>query len=951
MSNSTDTLAMRRMRRPPLFRRRSKSLDDVDTEEVDGMLDELLDERARGQQHLRSGAKPTPKVVTATAQVLDDVPLSAKSLASLADSQGTSVPPSATSSTLSTLADGSEAAGATSTAARMAAEDDRLANWVRTASFSSAGSAPSRAPRPPATPGRLPLPPRQPYTPVLPSPLSTCSYTSADDERDGGFPFPPTPHRDVFKPSTTSISERTSPDLPLKDLPPLAPRPEAGSGALGLARPGYTSYSSQSTLSSTATATPLAAPDFPSVARAHRSPTLIRSTTEPIPGSSSASPAQSPAAASPAPSSASGPATSVSAAIAATRARAHTRGASASSFSTTPSHSSASGRHAIPLTPPESLCTAPWQAGASAAELAWHDVLQAKFGASAAAAAVAEPGAKGSAGGIAMPPAAVAAMGSSRSVRARADTGSWGGGPSTGTTGGGVPSGGAGGDGAGAGGGATGRKAGWQGNELMGAAAAGGYAASTKQEMEKLLSEFLPGVPLGEQEETVNVVEYGALNSRSISLVPRILAHFAEREAAFPGRAPTAGPDPDELLSFQVTHVDKPAADFRCLTSTLETSPESYMRKFVGSADLALDGRVFSAFAARPDGVKVLPKKSVSVGFSAMSLHWPSTDRKYRVAPATLAHGELMAFLSARASEFKPGGLLTVAYMARSEEAALAASSPSGFSPSGMSASSAPSSPADGTSTSKGRRSSIPTDVAHPKDPSNSPPPPIGSSTAPPVSVPSPPGGVQLRHKDIWAHLTSILGKAIQRLVSTGLLKPQIARVLLALPLHPRTPRQTQACLRASAHSWDVLKSEIVVLSHPAWKGVEHGTVSVENWADHTIQLLKIFWEDEMRSILRDTLGSRGACEWVLDCLWTVAKEKVEDLPPHPLELEVQFIALRRRERPASVPASPVEGVPFGGHGGAGPVSVAQALGAVVEEQEKERGDKENGLPPPVGAA
>lgn len=61
-------------------------------------------------------------------------------------------------------------------------------------------------------------------------------------------------------------------------------------------------------------------------------------------------------------------------------------------------------------------------------------------------------------------------------------------------------------------------------------------------------------------------------------------------------------------------------------------------------------------------------------------------------------------------------------------------------------------------------------------------------------------------------------------------------------------------------------------MSHPAWTGVEHGTVSVESWADQTIQLVKILWEDEMRSVLRDALGSRGACEWVLDCLWTVAK-------------------------------------------------------------------------------
>ena len=78
-----------------------------------------------------------------------------------------------------------------------------------------------------------------------------------------------------------------------------------------------------------------------------------------------------------------------------------------------------------------------------------------------------------------------------------------------------------------------------------------------------------------------------------------------------------------------------------------------------------------------------------------------------------------------------------------------------------------------------------------------------------------------------------------------------------------------------------------------------------------------------MRTLLRDVLGSRGACEWVLDCLWTVAKvrvevgcrkrkytdvdsrllnlqEKVEEQPPQPLDLEVQFVALRRRSSSTS---------------------------------------------------
>lgn len=100
-----------------------------------------------------------------------------------------------------------------------------------------------------------------------------------------------------------------------------------------------------------------------------------------------------------------------------------------------------------------------------------------------------------------------------------------------------------------------------------------------------------------------------------------------------------------------------------------------------------------------------------------------------------------MAFLSARAFEFKAGGLLTMAYIGRSEEYANAASP--GYSPYSSSPSTPSTSPTEATAGTKS------------------------------------PAPVQPRKRDIWAVLTSVLGKAIQRLVSTGLLKPQVARQLL----------------------------------------------------------------------------------------------------------------------------------------------------------------------------
>lgn len=74
------------------------------------------------------------------------------------------------------------------------------------------------------------------------------------------------------------------------------------------------------------------------------------------------------------------------------------------------------------------------------------------------------------------------------------------------------------------------------------------------------------------------------------------------------------------------------------------------------------------------------------------------------------------------------------------------------------------------------------------------------------------------------------------------------------------------------SHAWTVETEERIVLSHPAWRGLEHNTVSVVSYTDYTIQLLKIFWESEMRAVLREALLSRAACEWILESLFDIAR-------------------------------------------------------------------------------
>lgn len=268
-----------------------------------------------------------------------------------------------------------------------------------------------------------------------------------------------------------------------------------------------------------------------------------------------------------------------------------------------------------------------------------------------------------------------------------------------------------------------------------------------------------------------------------------------------------------------------------------------------------------------------------------------------------------MSFLSARASEFKPGGVLVLAYIARTEEAALAATMASG-SPSTQSANAA----------------------------AISTPSPSGTSSSSPSSKGSP---IVRPNLDVWAYLTRLLGKAIQRLVSTGLLKPQVARLLLGASLKsgsfsqcgfdltffslgrapffehdspPAPPSHSSPNGGLPARVGTLVGRARVRDGHSPAPGVErcrtrHGR-DRELGGSHdpgayapslgkylgclgaelvsAAQILKVFWEEEMRTILRDVLGSRGACEWVLDCLWTVAKVCVQ------VDLQAQHAAETR---------------------------------------------------------
>jgi len=152
--------------------------------------------------------------------------------------------------------------------------------------------------------------------------------------------------------------------------------------------------------------------------------------------------------------------------------------------------------------------------------------------------------------------------------------------------------------------------------------------------------------------QTIVIADYGAAQGRN-SLDPMRQAIGIIRR-----RIPDAVP-------ISVVHTDIPADDFSALFALVENSPDSYLR------DTA---NVFPFAAGRTFYRQIFPAASVSLGWSAIAVHWLSA------APATIeghiwsprADGPALAafarqsardwrdFLSHRAAELRPGARLVV---------------------------------------------------------------------------------------------------------------------------------------------------------------------------------------------------------------------------------------------------------------------------------------------------
>lgn len=444
---------------------------------------------------------------------------------------------------------------------------------------------------------------------------------------------------------------------------------------------------------------------------------------------------------------------------------------------------------------------------------------------------------------------------------------------------------------------------------LMGIGEVGHFGPGVRAKVSELIEAFIGTIPLtGVEGETVNMMEYGALNSRSGSLLRPAISSLAKRAIAkeeseeegskddikqnyFQNRQHRFGSQVVEnsQINFCVTHEDAPSTDFRAMTQMLETHRDSYLNAhWQAKHSPCLTNTIFPSFAARPFASRLAPPNTMHLGISLMDMHWTHTPNNVHVSRATTAQAELTAFLNSRSNEFKKDGLLFMAYIARSDEPVRPSLGPD-------------------------RLSSDP--VMTDDENSTYSISPIEKNTSNIANAQA----FKLPKKDIWTTLSNTLAPCIQRLVSCGMLKSDVARHLLDLPMHPRTAKQTKAALKSVESKWKLewscglghtdkedsastLPNEPTPLrlAHPAWKAFESGCLSRVPFTEHMIQLFKNLYECHFRNVLREKGRlSKGAVEFVLDSLWDALFSRIVDdssaSTAKDIEIEVCIYALRRR--------------------------------------------------------
>jgi hypothetical protein len=162
-------------------------------------------------------------------------------------------------------------------------------------------------------------------------------------------------------------------------------------------------------------------------------------------------------------------------------------------------------------------------------------------------------------------------------------------------------------------------------------------------------------LPAGSQ--PIVIADYGSSEGRN-SLLPLSAAIAILRQRIGPDRA------------ISVVHTDLPENDFSVLFDTLNTDPNSYLRR---------DHAVFASAVGRSFYEQILPAESVTLGWSSWAIQWLSRapslipdqlqvafsrDAPTRAAFSKQAAEDWHQFLTHRERELTPGARLAVMTMA-----------------------------------------------------------------------------------------------------------------------------------------------------------------------------------------------------------------------------------------------------------------------------------------------
>ncbi|MFG1932174.1 SAM-dependent methyltransferase [Mycobacterium sp. NPDC048908] len=187
----------------------------------------------------------------------------------------------------------------------------------------------------------------------------------------------------------------------------------------------------------------------------------------------------------------------------------------------------------------------------------------------------------------------------------------------------------------------------------------GSYTASSRLQAAglpgaiKLFEEAASTVPLPKAPQPIVIADYGASTAHN-SLLPICAAITVLRRRTRPEH------------SILVVHTDVADNDFTVMFDTLETDPDSYLKK---------DAATFASAIGRSFYTQILPSNSVNLGWSSWAVQWLarvptpvpdhlqvaySRDEGVKAAHAKQAAFDWHEFVAFRGREMSPGGRVVV---------------------------------------------------------------------------------------------------------------------------------------------------------------------------------------------------------------------------------------------------------------------------------------------------